>query len=449
MMHQSLLLASTFMKQFIHRQVVSSALLLFCFLIVPQISTAQTFDRLERGRMKDILSIVKSEVRKNYYDPDFHGIDFEARFKKAEDRMAQVKSTPQALAVIAQVLVDFNDSHLFFVPPPSTVAVEYGWKMQAIGDKVFITEVKPGSDAEKKGLKRGDRVLLINGFPPSKSELWKILYTYNVISKKESLILNVAGPDETAARELEVRSEFKRSPSKITFDTYFKFLFDSFYSEENDKHRFLTVGGITIWKMPSFEYDPAGVDALVGKAKVGNSLILDLRGNSGGYVKTMERLASNLFDKDLTISELKGRKPMDAMLAKTRGKEAFRGKLIVLVDSNSASASEIFARLVQLEKRGVVLGDVSAGAVMQSRQSSQEMGTDSIIPFAISITNANVLMSDGKSLEHVGVIPDELILPTAADMAARRDPVMARAVDLLGGKISPEDAGKMSKYYWK
>jgi len=40
-------------------------------------------------------------------------------------------------------------------------------------------------------------------------------------------------------------------------------------------------------------------------------------------------------------------------------------------------------------------------------------------------------------------------LPTAADMAARRDPALARAVELLGGKISPEDAGKMSKYYWK
>jgi carboxyl-terminal processing protease len=351
--------------------------------------------------------------------------------------------------VIAQVLVDFDDSHLFFVPPPTTVAVEYGWKMQAIGDKVFVTEVKPGSDADKKGLKRGDQVLSVNGFPPSKRELWKILYTYNAISKKESLKLNVASPGETTPRELDVRSEFKRSPTSINFDTYFKFNFDNYYNEENDKHRFLTTGNITVWKMPSFGDDPAAVDALVGKAKVGGSMILDLRGNPGGIIRTMERLASNIFEKDLTIAELKSRKAKDPMAAKTRGKEAFGGKLVVLVDSNSASCSEIFARLVQLEKRGIVLGDVSAGAVMQSRRFAQEMGNDSIIPFAISISDADVIMSDGKSLEHVGVIPDELILPTPEDMAARRDPVLARAVELLGGKVSPADAALLSKYYWK
>jgi len=422
---------------------------MFCFLVAPQNSPAQSFDRLERDRMKDILKIVKTEVKKNYYDPEFHGIDLEARFKKAEDRLAQVTSTPQALGVIAQVLVDFDDSHLFFVPPPTTVAVEYGWKMQAIGDKVFVTEVKPGSDADKKGLKRGDQVLSVNGFPPSKRELWKILYTYNAISKKESLKLNVASPGETTPRELDVRSEFKRSPTSINFDTYFKFNFDNYYNEENDKHRFLTTGNITVWKMPSFGDDPAAVDALVGKAKVGGSMILDLRGNPGGIIRTMERLASNIFEKDLTIAELKSRKAKDPMAAKTRGKEAFGGKLVVLVDSNSASCSEIFARLVQLEKRGIVLGDVSAGAVMQSRRFAQEMGNDSIIPFAISISDADVIMSDGKSLEHVGVIPDELILPTPEDMAARRDPVLARAVELLGGKVSPADAALLSKYYWK
>src|SRR5687767_4415321 len=173
-MHQSRLVASTPMKQFIYRQLTSATLLLFCFLFAPQISTGQGFDRLERGRMKDILSIVKSEVKKYYYDPNFHGIDLDARFQKAGERMDQVTSTPQALGVIAQVLMDFNDSHLYFVPPSTTVAVEYGWRMQSVGDKVFVTQVKPGSDAEKKGLKRGDRVLSVNGFPPSKNDVWKI-----------------------------------------------------------------------------------------------------------------------------------------------------------------------------------------------------------------------------------------------------------------------------------
>ena len=411
-------------------------------------ASSQTFDRIEKARMKDILKIVKAEVRDKYYDPEYHGIDIESRFKQAEEKLAAATSTSQSLAIIAQVLVDFNDSHLFLIPPPTNLAVEYGYRMQAIGDKVYVTQVKPGSDAEAKGLKIGDQILSIGGFRPSKKELWKVRYYYNGLSKRNNVVLNVVSPGEDAPRELDIKSEIKRLPQKVTFTSFFR-LFDDFYEEENDKERFATASGITIWRMPSFGIDPDSIDGLMRQVK-GSNLILDLRGNGGGYVVAMEKLIGNFFEKDIKIADLKGRKRMDPSIAKTRGgSNVFRGKLIVLVDSESGSAAEIFARIIQLEGRGKVLGDVSAGAVMQSIRSSQEMGTDSVVPFAVSITNADVIMSDGKSLEHVGVIPDELIVPTGADLAARRDPVIARAFELLGGKVSPDEAGKLFKYYWK
>ena len=138
------------------------------------------------------------------------------------------------------------------------------------------------------------------------------------------------------------------------------------------------------------------------------------------------------------------------MLAKTRGKEVFNGRVIVLTDGGSASAAELFARLVQLEKRGKVVGDISSGSVMQSRGFDEQVGTDSIVPFGVSVTNADVLMSDGKSLEHVGVQPDELVVPTGEDLAKQRDPALSKAIAMLGGNISPEDAGKFFRYYyWK
>ena len=416
-------------------------------LLLATAGTSQGFDRIERARMKDMLKMVKAEIKDKYYDPTYHGIDLEARFKQAEEKLAQANSTTQSIAIIAQVLVDFNDSHLFFIPPPTNLAVEYGWRMQAIGDKVFITQVKPGSDAEAKGLKIGDQVVSIGGFRPSKKELWKVRYYYNVVGKRSSVLLSVLNPGQTSPRDLEINSETKRLPQKITFSTYFR-LFDDFYDEENDKNRFVTSGGITIWKMPSFAIDPGSLEGFIGRAK-GGGLILDLRRNGGGYVESMERLVGSVFDKDIKVAELKGRKKMDPSIAKTRGANIFKGKLIVLIDSESASASEIFARVVQMEARGRVLGDVSAGAVMQSIQYAQEMGSDSVVPFAVSITNADVIMSDGKSLEHVGVTPDEQVVPSGADLAAGRDPVLARAVELLGGKLSAEEAGKLFKYYWK
>ena len=146
---------------------------------------------------------------------------------------------------------------------------------------------------------------------------------------------------------------------------------------------------------------------------------------------------------------MKGRKKIDPSIAKTRGNNGFKGKLIVLVDSDSGSAAEIFARLIQLEKRGTVLGDVSAGAVMQSKFFETNMGTQNVVSFGVSVTEADVIMSDGKSLEHTGVIPDEVILLTGSDLASGKDPIMARAVEILGGILSAEAAGKMSKYYWK
>ena len=48
-------------------------------------------------------------------------------------------------------------------------------------------------------------------------------------------------------------------------------------------------------------------------------------------------------------------------------------------------------------------------------------------------------------LEKAGVEPDEIMLPTPADRAARRDPVLARAVAMAGGALSPEDAGRLFK----
>ncbi|HQZ96271.1 MAG TPA: S41 family peptidase [Pyrinomonadaceae bacterium] len=427
-----------------HKIIVS---LLF-LLSIPLGITAQSYDRIERSRMSAILDVVKDTVKKNYYDETFRGIDLDARFKKAEERLGQVNSTPAALAVIAQVLVDFNDSHLFFIPPSTDLAVEYGWRMKAIGNDVFITAVKPGSDAEKKGVKVGDQILSVGGFRPTKSELWKVQYFYNGISKRDHLVLKLLSPGVEAPRDVDVMSEMKRTPRNITAQSFFR-LFDDFYEPENNKHRFYTFDGVALWKMPGFDFEEGQVDQLMDRVKNSRSLIIDMRGNGGGYIKTLERLTGFFLDKDVKIADLKGRKSMDPIFAKTRGKDVYNGRLVVLVDSASGSAAEMFARLIQLEKRGKVVGDVSAGAVMQSRSFDQQVGVSGIVLFGVSVTNADVFMSDGKSLEHIGVQPDEVIRPTGEDLAKQRDPALAKAVELLGGNLSAETAGKLNVYYWK
>jgi len=404
-------------------------------------------DSIEKGRLKDMLGTLKKEIKNNYYDPNYHGIDLDKRFKEAEEKLDKATSMNQGEGVIAQVLMDFNDSHLFFLPPPATLAVEYGWRMQAIGDKIYITKVKPGSDADAQGVKPGDQVLAVNNFPVNRKELWKINYYYNTLSKRDKLILSLLSPGQEKPRDVALKAQLKNLQKTITFTQYYR-LGEGFYNEENDKHRWAVSDQVTIWKMPAFDFDPNLVDGYVGKAKGSGTLILDLRGNGGGYVVTMENLVGNFIDHDITISQEVGRKKTEPSKAKSRGKSGFTGKLIVLIDSDSGSAAEVFAKVIQLEKRGTVLGDVSAGAVMTSKRFDEEHGDENVVFYGASIPIADVIMSDGKSIEHVGVTPDELIIPTPADMAAGRDPVLARALELAGAKIAPDDLSKLYKYYW-
>jgi C-terminal processing protease CtpA/Prc len=104
---------------------------------------------------------------------------------------------------------------------------------------------------------------------------------------------------------------------------------------------------------------------------------------------------------------------------------------------------------VQLEHRGTVLGDRSAGSVMESKAYSYGQGVDVKIYYAYSVTDADLIMSDGKSLEHRGVVPDETILPTAQDLAAGRDPVLTRAAKLAGLDLDPAAAGKLFPFEWR
>ena len=91
-----------------------------------------------------------------------------------------------------------------------------------------------------------------------------------------------------------------------------------------------------------------------------------------------------------------------------------------------------------------------SGSVMQSRHCMSAVeGIDGVIPFGASITEADMIMNDGKSLEHAGVVPDELLLPTPADLAAGRDTVLARALALLGAPLDAHTAGKMFPVEWK
>lgn len=428
--------------------VLMAALCLFAPASI-QTASAQTpsADDLKRDRNRGLamLQLMKDYLKEFYYDPKFHGMDLDARFKISEGKIKEAVNLGQVLGIVAQTMVELNDSHTFFVPPPRPVDVDYGWKMQMIGDTCYVVAVKPGSDAEAQGLHPGDEVLSIDGFKPTRQTLWKIEYNYNVLRPQPGKRVIVRTP-KGEQRDLALKAKVEKRPKQINLDE----LYNQIYDEQEDEKklpRYVELGSdVFIWKLREFGLTESKVDDTMKKARQRKALILDLRGNGGGYEITLKRMVGYFFDKDITLGEIKRRKESKPLKAKTRGDKVFKGQLVVLVDSESGSASELFARTIQLEKRGTVIGDRTAGAVMRSVYRPGllgDMSSGNMIPYGASITDADFILTDGQSLERVGVTPDEILLPTADQLAAKLDPALARAAALVGAELSAEKAGTL------
>ena len=424
-----------------------------CLLIlIASPALSQSFSNQDRERGLTMLKTVKEDIRKNYYDPGFRGIDVEARFKLAEDKIKLTKSNAEVFGIIAQALLDFNDSHTSFVPPQRSARIDYGFLMKTLGNNCYVTEVKPHSDADAKGLRPGDLVQSIDGIRPNRANLWVFYYLYYQLAPRPLVKMVVQSPGEQV-RRLEINPRIQTG--KKVVDLTETIDLNRLLREDEDEdllntHRFTEFGSeLLVWKMPHFDLAKDRVDEMVDKAKKHKALILDLRGNGGGSEETLLRLIGNLSDHDVTVGEIKRRRETKPLIAKTRGASGFKGQLVILVDSDSASASEVLARVMQLEKRGTVLGDHTAGKVMRSRTYVHQMGVDTVVMYAASVTDADIIMSDGKSLEQVGVTPDETSLPTAENLRARQDPVLSRAAATLGIKLDPVEAAKLFPFKWR
>ena len=432
----------------------SISLLLFTFVLLGCVDQvlAQSLSSQDRDRAVIMLKAVRDDIRKNYYDPNFRGMDLEAKTKAAEEKIKLAKSNAEVFGVIAQMVLDFNDSHTIFLPPQRLSRVEYGWQMQAFGDECYVIAVKPKSDADAKGLKPGDKVLKIDGIAPNRNNLWIYYYLYTALAPRPGVNMEVQSPGQQP-RQLELKAKVKTG--KQVFDLTDTIDLNAYWREQADEarmkeHTIVELGSdVAIWRMPSFDVSPDIVDDRIDRVKKFKTLILDLRRNGGGAEETLKRLVGNLFDRDITIGELKRRKETKPLVAKTRGDSGFKNNLIVLVDSESGSAAEVVSRVVQLEKRGTILGDRSAGKVMRSRFYPHQIGLETVVFYGVSVTDADLIMPDGKSLEVAGVSPDEVLLPTADDLRDQKDSVLSRAVAAAGSKLDPVEAGKLFPFKWK
>lgn len=410
---------------------------------------------MDRAQAEEMLTGIHDALKKNYYDPKFHGVDVDARYQQYEAALKKAPTLGEAFRIVAAYLSGLHDSHTFFVPPGINFRFDYGFVMQMIGDRCFVTQVRPGSDAAAK-IHPGDEIVKLGSFTVNRGDFHDIEYFLNSLSPQGELQVQLRDP-QGGSRIESVRTKFLTGKKVVDLTGaaggagFWNLILDQERRLHLLRMRWAEIGDTFIWKIPAFDMTEDEIANVMGKADKHSALIIDLRGNPGGFVDSLTHLVGYFFDHEITIATPMGRKNEKEMVAKPHGK-AFTGKLIVLVDSGSASASELFARTMQLNHRATVVGDLSAGAVMESRiyplQIGVTGGNDLLVFYAASITHDDLIMGDGKSLEKVGVTPDVESIPTAADLAANHDPVLAQATELAGAKLDAAAAGKLFPFEW-
>jgi C-terminal processing protease CtpA/Prc len=414
---------------------------------------SQHADRLLRERAQVMLQEVAADIRNHYYDPKLHGVDWDARVEKAKEAIANATSNAELALWIEAVLETLDDSHTSFIPPGDPIRPDYGWRFQMIGSRCFVTEVRPKSDAEAKGLEPGDEVLTIDGFTPTRESLNKMEYLFNVLQPQSGLRV-VLRNHFGKIRQVDVMAQIRQAKTIIDLDDVtggdpWRLRLEYEDRQRLNRPQYKEFGKeLMILKLPAFSPTDGDLLHIIDEARNYDCLILDLRDNPGGAEPTFRDLLGRMFGSDVKIADRITRETTQPLTAEGARQKAFTGKLIVLVDSRSASASELFARVIQLEKRGVVLGDHTSGSVMEAHFYGHTTGNTLVFTYGTSVSTADLIMSDGKSLERTGVTPDETILPTAADLANGRDPVLTRAAEMAGITLSPKEAGNLFPFQW-
>jgi C-terminal processing protease CtpA/Prc len=401
----------------------------------------------ERKLVERMLENVHNVLKQNYYDPSFRALDIDGRYKQYEGLIKEAESVGGAFRVVAAYLAGLNDSHTIFIPPDRNNIADYGFEMQVVGDTCYVTEVRPGADAEQK-IRPGDQILSLDGYKVGRDDISQLQYYLGQIAPKPVTGMTVRSPSGEKRDVLIATKYVEHRPVPfMDFEMWRE-------TDEWQKRRHLLRqrnverGDVLFWKMPTFLTEGNEIDRMIQIARHHKTLVLDLRGNSGGAMPLLARLVGSVMDHDVTIGTRVMRKGQTPEVAKSRTKNLFTGNLIVVVDSRSSSATEVFARVVQLEHRGTIIGDRTSGSVMEAQYFSLQDYSGVVVEYGALITVADLIMTDGKSLEKLGVIPDVLALPVATDLAQGQDPVLAKAAELAGVKIDPAEAGTLFPFEW-
>ena len=273
---------------------------------------------------------------------------------------------------------------------------------------LLITAALAGSPAEKAGLQSGDLVLEADG----------VSLDGLTVDGARDRIRGPKGTVVTLTIERGTRAPFE---VRITRDVV---------QEREVTSKVLAGGAVGYVRLAGFSDAAASqlTDALAALVKAGRTrLILDLRGNPGGYVTAARTVASQFISSGVIFWEQDAQGNQVATEAVPGGVATDPNlRIVCLVDGGTASASEIVAGALQDSKRATLVGEQSfgKGTVQQWQELSGEGG-------AFKLTIARWLTPDKRWIHKVGLTPDVVVtLPNP--IPAGSDPILDKGLEVLG-----------------
>jgi len=344
-------------------------------------------------------------LEQNYYDPS--GIDYQ-------------QMTYGAIKGMVDSVGD--DYTLFYTPAETGVATTHlqgdyegigAYISEQDGYAVIQGPVNDDTPAAKAGLRQGDIVMEVDGVDVVGMVLEEVI----------ARIKGQAGTDvDITLYRPEEQREFTVTITRTRIEIKSA---EGEMREDGVAYVRVSVFGDTT----ADELD-ATLEELLSQNPSG--LILDLRGNGGGYLNAAQQILGRfLRSGDATLEEDRDGN-RGALPVLHGGVQVYDLPMVVLVDGGSASASEITAGALQDYERAILVGEQTFG----------KGSIQNVIPLeddaSVRITVAHWLTPKGRQIQDVGLTPDLIVARTPEDYDAEIDPQLdAAAAYLLGNPLPP------------
>ena len=365
-----------------------------------------------------VFDVAWDAVRRHYYDATMHGVDWNAARDRHRRRAEAAADERELYDAINEMLAELNDEHTYAATPDEVTeqrrlqGVLVGLISSPYGEddgQRLVLDVLPGSSASAQGVRPGWVLLSVDGRPPGE----------------------VLGPGRLDAGQ-QVRCEFLDTTDVVRVLT----LTAGAVSVAPIRTASVMDDGVLYLRFDRFDLATARwVRAQLKAHARAPGIVVDLRQNPGGEALALARALGEFFPRSIPMGRFVRRNGRDELLRASPGLVGarHRGAVAVLVSAASGSSSEIFAYAIQQQKRGIVIGARTSGAVLGAETGWLPGGGE------LQVSVRDYRAADGTRLEGVGVTPDIVIETRIEDLRAGRDPMLEAALEHLAGTTARPD----------